>query len=255
MLKSEYCIEIIEDSREIGWVLEPDAKRILSMAGHRRSPLHVGEELRRGRAFAGEIGYPVVAKVVSPRALHKTDVGGVIVGIESDEELKEAYGSLSRIEGFEGVLVDETLSGVELIVGAKNDDQFGPVILWAIGGVSVELYKDTAIRMAPLAERDVDSMIRCLKAHELLEGFRGDGAGEPGAPREAPHGLFESRYGDRGSGRVDRSESRDVLFAALRRRRRADHAHSSDRSSAMMRSSSAGVIPSTSAAASLCWPK
>lgn len=172
MLKND-ILEIIEESREIGWVLEPDAKKILSMADIDVPRFMWAKSFDEAAKFAGEVGYPVVAKVVSPLALHKTDVGGVIVGIESDGELKKAYGSLSRIEGFEGVLVDETLSGVELIVGAKNDAQFGPVILLGVGGVSVELYKDTAIRMAPLEERDVDSMMRCLKAHELLEGFRG----------------------------------------------------------------------------------
>ena len=172
MLKSD-IVEILEDSRENGWVLEPDAKRILSMAGIDVPRFTWAKSFDEAVAFARGIGYPVVAKVVSPRAMHKTDFGGVIVGIASDGELKDAYGALSRIEGFEGVIVDETLSGAELIVGAKNDVQFGPVILMGIGGVSVELYKDIAIRMAPLEEKDVGSMMRCLKAHEILEGFRG----------------------------------------------------------------------------------
>jgi succinyl-CoA synthetase beta subunit len=166
-------LEIIEDSRTNGWVLEPDAKKILSMAGIDVPRFTWAKSFEEAAAFAKEIGYPVVAKVVSPRALHKTDVGGVVVGIANERGLRDAYGALRRIQGFEGVLVDEVLSGVELIVGAKNDVQFGPVILLGVGGVSVELYKDTAIRMAPLEDRDVGSMMRCLKAHELLEGFRG----------------------------------------------------------------------------------
>ena len=172
MLKDDIR-EILEDSRENGWVLEPDAKRILSMAGIDVPRFTWARSFGEAAAFARGIGYPVVAKVVSPRALHKTEFGGVVVGIASDGELKDAYGALSRIEGFDGVIVDEMLSGVELIVGAKNDSQFGPVILMGVGGVSVELYKDTAIRMAPLEEKDVGSMMRCLKAHQLLEGFRG----------------------------------------------------------------------------------
>ena len=165
--------DILENSREIGWVLEPGAKRILTAAGIDVPRFAWAKTYDEAAAFAREIGYPVVAKVVSSRALHKTEVGGVVVGIKSDAELESAFGALSRIERFEGIVVDEMLAGTELIVGAKNDAQFGPVVLLGIGGVGVELYKDTAIRMAPLAERDALSMMRCLKAHELLEGFRG----------------------------------------------------------------------------------
>jgi len=169
----EGITEIVEDARAIGWVLEPDAKRILAIAGIDVPRFTWARSFDEAAAFAEEIGYPVVAKVVSPRALHKSEVGGVIVGIKSSGDLKKAYEVLRRIDGFKGILVDEMLAGVELIVGAKNDSQFGPVILLGVGGVSVELYKDTAIRMAPLEEKDVGSMIRCLKARALLEGFRG----------------------------------------------------------------------------------
>ncbi len=166
-------LEIIEDSRETGWVLEPDAKRILALAGIDVPRFTWAGTADQAAAFAKETGYPVVAKVVSPRVVHKTDAGGVVTGIRNEDELRAAFQRLSRIEGFHGIVVDETLSGVELIVGAKSDEQFGPVILLGIGGIGVELYQDTAIRMAPLAERDVESMLRCLHARRLLEGFRG----------------------------------------------------------------------------------
>ncbi len=165
--------QIIFDARDRGWVLEPDARRILSIAGLEVSRFSWARTAGEAIAFARTIGYPVVAKVISPRVIHKSDVGGVIVGIPNDDELSRAFATLSRIERFQGVIVTEMLAGVELIVGAKTDEQFGPVILLGIGGVSVELYKDTAIRMAPLAAGDVASMIRCLRAHALLEGFRG----------------------------------------------------------------------------------
>ncbi len=166
-------IDIIERSRPRGWVLEPDAKRILAAAGVDVPRFAWAKTRGEAAELARGIGYPVVAKVVSPKALHKTDLGGVISGVRNADELEEAFARLSRIDGFEGVLIDETLSGVELIVGAKNDEQFGPVILLGIGGVGVELYKDTSIRMAPLEGRDVASMARSLKAHALLEGYRG----------------------------------------------------------------------------------
>jgi hypothetical protein len=123
--------------------------------------------------FAKEIGYPVVGKVVSPKVVHKSDKNGVEVGIDNDEKLRETYRRFSQIDGFAGMLVEEMVSGIELIIGAKVDDQFGPVVLLGIGGTGVEIYKDVTLRMAPLALKDADSMIRCLKAHSLLEGYRG----------------------------------------------------------------------------------
>lgn len=165
--------DIIESSHARGWVLEPQAKRILAAAGVDVPRFAWVKTFKEAAKSAREIGYPIVAKIVSSRALHKTDIGGVVAGVRDERELEGAFERLSGIDGFEGVLIDEMLSGVELIVGAKNDEQFGPVILLGIGGIGVELYKDTVIRMAPLEARDVSSMVCSLKAHALLEGFRG----------------------------------------------------------------------------------
>jgi acyl-CoA synthetase (NDP forming) len=114
-----------------------------------------------------------VGKVVSPKAIHKSEKNGVEVGIDNERKVREAFHRFSKIEGFEGMLVEEMLSGLELIVGAKNDYQFGPVVLFGIGGVWVEIYRDVILRMAPLGQRDIDSMMRCIKARPLLEGYRG----------------------------------------------------------------------------------
>jgi acyl-CoA synthetase (NDP forming) len=118
------------------------------------------------------MGYPVVGKIVSPKVLHKSDRNGV-VGIKDDRELAETLEQFSRIEGFAGILVEEMVSGLELIVGSKVDFQFGPVILLGMGGTGVEIYRDISLRMAPLSQRDIENMINCLKAHRLLEGYRG----------------------------------------------------------------------------------
>jgi acyl-CoA synthetase (NDP forming) len=164
---------ILAASKKRGWVLEPGAKRLLGLAGLAVPKFKWSTSLDELLNFAQEIGYPVVAKVVSPKVLHKTDSGGVVVGIEDEAGLKEAFEKLSSQEGFDGVLVEEMLAGVELIIGAKVDYQFGPVILMGLGGTGVEIYRDTTLRMAPLTRNDVESMIRGLKAHELLEGYRG----------------------------------------------------------------------------------
>jgi acyl-CoA synthetase (NDP forming) len=165
--------DILLGSRELGWVLEPDAKRLFRLAGFEVPRFKRAFGLEAALQFAEEIGYPLVAKIVSPKVLHKTDLGGVVVGIGGDMELTETFQRFSAMEGFAGMLVEEMLSGVELIVGATIDYQFGPVILMGIGGTGVEIYGDTTLRMAPLTERDVQSMVKCLKAHQLLEGYRG----------------------------------------------------------------------------------
>ena len=165
--------DIISASKERGWVLEPEAKRLCSLAGL-SVPRFVWETgLEEAIGFARKIRYPVVAKVVSPHVLHKSDVGGVVVEIESDERLREVFHRFSQINGFAGILVEEMLSGVELIAGAKVDYQFGPVILLGMGGTGVEIYRDVTMRMAPIGREDVISMVRGLKAHQMLEGYRG----------------------------------------------------------------------------------
>jgi acyl-CoA synthetase (NDP forming) len=165
--------EMLASSRERGWVMEPEAKRLFSLAGLSVPRFAVAGDLATAVLAAGKIGYPVVAKVVSPDVVHKSDVGGVVPGISTESELKKAFQRISTIKGFTEVLIEEMLSGVELIVGAKVDRQFGPVVILGIGGTGVELYDDVSIRMAPLSPSDVDSMIGGLKARALLEGYRG----------------------------------------------------------------------------------
>ena len=165
--------EIISISKAAGWVLEPEAKRLLSLAGLDVPRFRWTEKLEDAIRFADEIGYPIVGKVISPKVIHKSERDGVVVGIDSNEKLTEAFNRFIRIEGFAGMLIEEMLVGLELIVGAKVDCQFGPVILLGIGGKGVEIYRDISIRMAPLGQRDVESMMKCLKAHRLLEGYRG----------------------------------------------------------------------------------
>jgi acyl-CoA synthetase (NDP forming) len=164
---------IIEAARADGWVLEPDAKRLFRLAGFDVPRLTLARTPEEANRFAREIGYPVVAKVVSPRVLHKSDVGGVVVGIADAGRLEEVFRRFQGMEGFVGMIVEETVSGIELILGAKIDFQFGPMILLGMGGTGVEIYQDVALRMAPLSGKDVRAMIAGLKARRLLDGYRG----------------------------------------------------------------------------------
>ena len=165
--------DILWASNGRGWVLEPEAKRIFSLVGLEVPRLVWATKIEEALRFAKEIGYPVVGKIVSPEVLHKSDRGGVVVGIKGDKELAETFERFSRMEGFAGILVEERVWGTELIVGSKVDDQFGPIILLGMGGTGVEIYRDVSLRMAPLTPRDIENMIQCLKAHQLLEGYRG----------------------------------------------------------------------------------
>ncbi len=172
MLTSD-MIGVLSAAKDDGWVMEPGAKTLLGLAEIDVTRFVFTRDLGEATAFARATGYPLVAKVVSPRIIHKSDVGGVAAGIADDGELTRAFERLSRIEGATGVIVEEMVQGMELIAGAKLDDQFGPVILLGAGGTAVEIYKDVTLRMAPLTREDAGSMMASLRARPLYEGYRG----------------------------------------------------------------------------------
>ncbi len=164
---------ILLNSKENGWVLEPEAKHLISSAGIDVPRFHWTTEIEEAIRFAEEIGYPIVGKVVSPKVIHKSEKDGVEAGIKNEEGLRDTFKRFKGIESFSGMLIEEMLSGIELIVGTKIDFQFGPVILLGIGGVWVEIYRDVILKMAPLNSTDIDSMMKCLKGRRILEGYRG----------------------------------------------------------------------------------
>jgi acyl-CoA synthetase (NDP forming) len=166
--------DILNRSKPQGWVLEPDAKEILSLSEIAVPDFRWARDFDQAVQYARVIGYPLVAKIVSPAVLHKSDIGGVAVGIGSDAELRTVWRRFARREAFSGVLLEKMVKGLELIVGGKIDVQFGPVVLLGIGGKGVEIYKDRTLRMAPIQDRDVLSMVRSLTAGRLLSGFRGE---------------------------------------------------------------------------------
>jgi acyl-CoA synthetase (NDP forming) len=172
MLKKN-VLEILETAQDQGWVMEPEAKRLLSLSGIRVPRYLWSQDLEEVTSFADNIGYPVVVKVVSPDVVHKSDTGGVLTGIVHEDRLREAFTQMKGMKGFEGVLVEETVTGIELIIGGKMDYQFGPVVLLGMGGTAAEIYRDTSLRMAPLKRNDVLSMVDSLTARPLLEGYRG----------------------------------------------------------------------------------
>src|SRR3989304_1789803 len=125
---------ILGGNQTRGWVPEPETKRLLSLAGLPVPRFLWARKVEDAVRFAGEIGYPVVAKIVSSDVVHKSDQGGVVTGVADQEQLAAVFDRFSRFGSIEGVLVEEMLAGLELIVSGKIDFQFGPVSLLGIGG-------------------------------------------------------------------------------------------------------------------------
>lgn len=165
--------EIIDSSREQGWVLEPDAKAIMKTVGLDVPKGIVTGSVSSAQKFLKDVEGGVVIKAVSGQILHKTEFNAVVVGVESASRLEAEMQRLLSLPGCEKVLVEEMVQGIEVIIGAKNDYQFGPVVVFGLGGTGVEIYNDTSIRLAPLKSGDVLSMVDCLRANRILTGYRG----------------------------------------------------------------------------------
>ena len=131
---------------------------------------------------AASIGYPVVMKIVSPQIIHKSDAGGVIVGVKDDASAKEAFDKIvANAKNYDasaeikGVIVEEMAKpGLELIVGGKIDPAFGRVLTFGLGGTMVEFHKDVGIRLLPASDEELRSLIREIKGYTLIKGYRGD---------------------------------------------------------------------------------
>jgi len=134
----------------------------------------------RAISFAKEIGYPVVLKISSPDILHKSEIKGVRVGIKNENELKKAWDEIlisvkkskPKLK-IEGILVQKMVSGIEVAVGMKRDSQFGPVLMFGLGGIFIEVLKDVIFRIAPINQKEALKMIKEIKAHKIFKGFRG----------------------------------------------------------------------------------
>lgn len=120
-----------------------------------------------------KIGYPVVFKIFSKDYLHRTEIGGVVTGIDGSKKAKDAFDKLESIERIDGIIVQKQIDGVEFVVGAKQDNIFGPVVMFGTGGIFVELFNDVSFRLAPFSKGVALSMIDEIKGKKLLDGFRG----------------------------------------------------------------------------------
>jgi acetyl-CoA synthetase (ADP-forming) len=130
---------------------------------------------------AKKLGFPVVLKISSMDIIHKTEVAGVRLGINNEEELKLAYEEMLKDvkrkkpkAKVQGIIIQKQKTGKELIIGAKRDSQFGPVVMFGVGGIFVELIKDVSFRIAPIDKETAKEMIEEIKLYPLLKGVRGE---------------------------------------------------------------------------------
>jgi len=184
---SEIFNKVKKEKRK--FLLEPEAKTVCIKCGIPVTNFKVAKNEAETVKFAEQIGYPIVLKIVSPDIIHKSDVGGVIVGLKTAKDVRNAYHQILKDvkkhkadAKIAGVLVQEMApSSTEVIVGAIKDPQFGPALMFGLGGIFVEVLKDVTFRVAPITEDEACEMITEVKAYPLLKGYRG----QPPADTEA----------------------------------------------------------------------
>jgi acyl-CoA synthetase (NDP forming) len=175
---------IIDQVREEGRVSigDAEARSILTAYGLTIPPSELAETADQAVEFASSMGYPVVLKVASPDILHKTDVGGVKVGLQDAGDVRDAFDLITyRAQRYLpearlwGCLVQKMVpSGLEILIGMNRDPQFGPLVTFGLGGIYVETLRDAAFRIAPFSRAEAAEMLHELRASALLEGVRGE---------------------------------------------------------------------------------
>ena len=174
--------KIISQARREGRkaLLETEAKAICMEYAIPVTTFKLAKSEEEATEFAGQIGFPVVLKIVSPDIIHKSDAGGVMVNLKSAVEVRNAYGKiLENAKKYDaaakivGVLVQEMApQSTEVIVGAIKDPQFGQTLMFGLGGIFVEILKDVNFKIAPVTKEDAQEMIAEVKAYPLLKGYR-----------------------------------------------------------------------------------
>ena len=191
MMKNGAVSKIFNSAGDDGrdFLFEHEAKELCALYGLPVTRIKVAETEEKTVEAAGEIGFPVVLKIVSPQVLHKSDVGGVLVNVKDTEGVKEGYNEIlknvkAKVPEAEitGILVQEMAPwGTEVIVGSTKDPTFGPTLMFGLGGIFVEVLKDVNFRLAPITRMDAEEMVKEIKAYKILEGVRG----KPPADQEA----------------------------------------------------------------------
>ncbi len=180
-VKTDTVQKIINDVLHLGSMGEVLTRPLLEAYGIPLIPANTAKDADGAIDVAKEIGYPVVMKINSPDILHKSDLGGIRLGLNDSAAVRQAYQEMiSQIQAkmptarIDGVLVEAMApKGQEVIIGMKRDPGFGPIMMFGLGGIFVELFKDVSFRVAPLTKSDAYDMIQTTRAGKLLTGYRG----------------------------------------------------------------------------------
>jgi acyl-CoA synthetase (NDP forming) len=159
-----------------GWLEPLAAQELLQTCGINCADARTARSADQAARAAVDIGFPVALKALGETLLHKTEAGGVRLGLVNEQAVREAHKDLALRLGqrLDGVLVQRMVTGgIEMVAGALNDPSFGPVVMAGTGGIFVELIADTVFRMAPLTDVDAGEMIEEMKGRVLLRGYRG----------------------------------------------------------------------------------
>ncbi len=160
---------------------EFESKRILKQAGIPVVETRLAKTPKEAVSLSQKMGFPVALKITSPDVIHKSDSGGVKLSLNNATQVKKAYDEiLKKVRKqypdavVHGVSVQKMIRpGTEVIVGTTKDPQFGPVIMFGLGGIFVEVFKDVSFRIVPINQRDAQEMIQETKGYPLLQGYRG----------------------------------------------------------------------------------
>jgi acetyl-CoA synthetase (ADP-forming) len=172
-------MNIIQEALARGQLVlnEYDSKRFLSHFGIPVSREAIAPNADSATKEAAEIGFPVVLKACGTHLTHKTEAGGVVLNLRNEEEVKKESQHLLKIEGCETLLVQEMIMGDrELVCGLTRDTQFGPCVMFGLGGVLTEVLEDVVFRIAPLTPWDVKEMVQEIRSRKILDPFRGEPA-------------------------------------------------------------------------------
>ncbi len=175
--------QVIDNARKEGRTLltEIEAKELLKQAGINVVETKLAASRDEAVSLSKQMGFPVALKIASVDVAHKTDAGGVKLNLEDEDEVGKAYDSIIKsikthlpAARIQGVSVQKMARpGVEVIIGMSKDAQFGPVIMFGLGGILVEILKDVSFRIVPLEKRDAREMVKEIKGYPVLEGYRG----------------------------------------------------------------------------------
>ena len=179
MIESRVIAKALEAGKRV--LNEVESKEVLEEAGISVAETGLARAKDEATALAREIGFPVALKIISPQIVHKSDIGGVKLGLTDEGEVARGYdGLIAAAKSKEPSAIIEGVSvqamahpGAEVIIGMSKDPQFGPVLMFGLGGILVEVLEDVSFRLVPLSRRDAREMIKEIKGYPILEGYRG----------------------------------------------------------------------------------